>query len=281
MRGFAVTRRKSPSGWWAVAVLAALFALGPQGAFAGTIRVSGTGGAIGTMRILGEEFEKIHPDTRVVVMPSIGTSGAIKAVIAGDLDVGVATRTANTEECAGGCVARAYARTPFVFGVSRDVAETRVTLAEAADIYAGKKIRWANGTRLRLVVRPPGESDIDILKGMSPELSVAVESALHRDGMILALTDQDSADVIEKTPGAFGALTLSLVVSEKREVRVLALDGIVPSVRSLRDGTYRYAKTFHLVTRRNAPPAVRQFVDFVRSPAVRAILSKNGQAAVQ
>src|SRR5512144_1443765 len=119
----AVTRRrKSLRGCWAAAAVAALVALGPQGAVAGTIRVSGTGGAIGTMRILAEEFEKVHRDTRVVVMPSIGSGGAIKAVIAGDLDVGVATRTANTEECAGGCVARAYARTPFVFGVSRDVA---------------------------------------------------------------------------------------------------------------------------------------------------------------
>ncbi len=276
-----MTRRRKTSSALAAAVVLALVAPGPRSAVAATIRVSGTGGAIATIRILAEEFRRIHPDTRVVVMPSIGSGGAIKAVLDGTLDVGVTSRPANGAECARGCVARLYARTPFVFGVNRDVTETRVSLADVADIYAGKKDRWDNGTRLRVVVRPAGESDVAMLKAMSPEMNAAVEWAQRREGMIVALTDQDSADAIEKIPGAFGALTLSLVVSEKREIRVLALDGIVPSVRTLRDGSYPYAKTFYLVTKRRTPAAVRQFVNFVQSPAVKAILSKNGQAAAQ
>lgn len=279
--GLAVMRRHKSLSVWGAAVVAALVALGPRSAVAGTLRISGTGGAIGTMRILGEEFHRMYPDTRVEVTPSIGTNGAIKAVLEGDLDVGLATRPTSIEECDRGCMATAYARTPFVFGVNRDVAETGVTVAEVADIYAGRKLRWENGTRLRLVVRPVGESDIDILKGMSPEMSVAVEVALHRQGMIVGMTDQDSADVIERTPGAFGCLTLAIIVSEKRNIRVLALNGVVPGTRTLRDGSYRYAKTFYLVTKRHPPPAVRQFVDFVQSPAARAILSKNGQTAVR
>ena len=276
-----MTRRHRTCSGWAVAVVAALVALGPRGAVAATIRVSGTGGAIATIRILGEQFQRARPDTRVVIMPSIGSAGAIKAVLDGDLDVGLASRPANSAECTRGCVARAYARTPFVFGVNSDVATTRATLSEVAGIYAGKTDRWENGSRLRVVMRPAGESDLEMLKAMSPEMSVAVEWAQHREGMIVALTDQDTADAIEKTPGAFGALTLSIVVSEKRGIRVLALDGIVPSVRALRDGSYPYAKTFYLVTKRNTPPAVRQFVDFVRSPAAKAVLSKNGQLAVR
>ncbi len=276
-----VTRRRRIALCGAAVALAALIALGPRGAAAGTIRVSGTGGAIETMRTLGEMFGKIHRDTRVVVAPSIGTNGAIKAVLKEDLDVGLATRPPTVEECAQGCEATAYARTPFVIGVNRQVDETGMTVLELADIYMGKKVRWANGTRLRLVTRPEGESDIAILKSMSPEMSVAVEWALRREGMILGLTDQDSADAIERTPGAIGSLTLAIILSEKRAIRPLALDGTAPSLQTLRNGTYRYSKTFYLVTRRDAPPAVRAFVDFVQSPAAKAVLSKYGQLAVR
>jgi len=272
-------RRKIYPGF-AAAVLAALLAFGPRTAVAGTIRISGTGGAIGTMRILGEAFRKVRPDTRVVIMPSIGTSGAIKAVCEGDLDVGLTSRPANSAECYRGCVTRAYAKTPFVFGVNASVTTTGLTLSEITDIYSGKKDRWENGSRVRVVLRPPTESDIERLKAMSPGMRAAVEWAQHRDGLIVAMTDQDTADVIEKIPGAFGAVTLALVISEKREIRVLKLNGVVPTARALADGSYPYSKTFYMITKRNWPPVVREFVNFVRSPAGRAILSKNGQVAL-
>lgn len=262
------------------AVFAALLACGPRAVVAGTIRISGTGGVLATMRILGEAFRKVHPETQVVVMPSIGSGGAIKAVCKGDLEVGLSSRSPNAGEFNKGCVARAFSKTPFVFGVNKSVATTDLTLSEIADIYGGKKDRWENGSRVRLVTRPRGESDLDRLKSMSPEMREAVERAQRRDGLIMAMTEQDTADVIEKIPGAFGGLTLALVVSEKREIHVLKVNGIVPTARALANGSYPYSKTFFMVTKRDAPPAVRQFVDFVRSPAGRAILSKNGQNAL-
>jgi phosphate transport system substrate-binding protein len=273
-------RGKTFSGWTA-AILAALLSFGPRNALADTIRISGTGGAIGTIRFLGEAFRKVHPDIQVDIVQGMGSSGAIKAVLAGGLDIGLCSRPATEKERAQGAVDTRYARTPFVFGVHRTVKRTGLTLASVVEIYAGKRNRWEDGGRVRLVLRPPTDSDISILKNMSPEMNSAVEIAMRREGMIVAQTDQDAADVIENTPGAFGANTLALVLSEKRSIRVLALNGITPSVRAIVDGSYPYTKTFCMVTRKNPPAAVRRFLDFVRSPAAAVILAKYGQAAVQ
>ncbi len=266
---------------WAAAILAALLAFGPRSAVAATIRVAGTGSAVETFRILGEAFRNVRPDIRVVALPSMGSSGAISAVLADKVDIALSARPLSDEERARGVVARAYARTPMAFAVNRGVKMTGLTLAEAAEIYAGKRIRWEDGRRIRLVLRPPRETDIAILKGMGPEMSAAVEGALRREGMIVAMTDQDAADAVERTPGGFGALSLSVVESEKRAVRVLALDGIAPSVRAIGNGSYPYVKTFSAVTKRRPSPAVREFLEFIRSPAGAAILSQNGQAAVR
>lgn len=276
----AVVRRWKAFGLWAVAA-ATLVVLGPPGARAATIRVSGMGGAVTTMDILGKEFHKVRPDVRVVVSRGMGSSGGIKAVLAGQLDIGLSGRPWKNEERRGDFVSRAYARTPLVFAVNAAVKTEGLTLSEAAEIYAGRRTRWDDGRRLRLVLRPPSDSDIAVLQSMSAQMNEAVARALRREGMIVGMNDQDAADAIERTPGGFGAVTLAIVLSEKRAVRVLALDGIVPSVRTMKDGSYPYVKTFHVVTKRNPPPAVKAFLEFIRSPAGAVILSKNGQVAVR
>jgi len=271
-------RRTFPG--WAVAVLVVLLVSGSRTVAAETIRISGTGGAMETMRILGEAFRKNNPGIRVEMVSGMGSSGSIKAVLAGRLDIGLSGRTLNDEEREQGAVETRYAKTPFVFAVNRTLKITGMTLEGVAGIYAGNR-DWEGGKRIRLVLRSPKDSDVPVLKSMSPAMSAAVDVALRRKGMIIATTDDDAVDIIESVPGAFGGTTLSLVLSEKRALRVLALDGVVPSVRTMADRSYPYSKTFFMVTRKNPSDAVLRFIAFVRSPAGSAILSKYGQAAVR
>jgi len=257
-----------------------MFVFGARDSLADSIRISGTGGAMETVRILAEGFRKTNPDVQIVFPPVMGSSGSIRATIAGRLDIGLSARPLMDEESVSGVVETPYARTPFVFGVNRSVKRTGLTRAAVAAIYAGKQGRWQDGSRIRLVLRPPNDSDIFVLKNISPEMKAAVEVALHRDGMLVAQTDLDAADAIERVPGAFGGITLAMIVSEKRNIRVLALNGIVPGLRTLADGKYPCSKTFFMVTKKDPSAEVRRFIDFVRSPAGTAILVKNGQSAV-
>ena len=275
-----LTRRRKTISGWAVAVLAVLLVSGPRSAVAETIRISGAGGAIGTIRILGEAFRKTNPGIRVEILPGMGSSGAVRAVLAGRLDIGLSGRMLKGEERAQDVIETKYARTPFAFVVNSNLKMTGLTLEGLTAIYAGKR-DWENGKRIRLVLRPQADSDIEVLKSMSPAMSAAVDIALRREGMIVATTEQDAVDAIESVPGAFGGTTLSLVSSERRALRILALDGVVPSVRTMADGSYPYSKTFFMVTKINPPASVRRFIDFVRSPAGAAILAKNGQGAVR
>ena len=137
-----------------------------------------------------------------------------------------------------------------MFCVNGTLKITGLTMEGLAEIYAGKR-DWEKGKRIRLVLRHPEDSDIPVLKSMSPAMSAAVDVALRRKGMIVATTDGDAADAIENVPGAFGGTTLSLVLSEKRALRVLTLDGVVPSVRTMTERSYPYRKTFFMMTRKN------------------------------
>ena len=263
-----------------VAVLAVLLLSGSRSAVAEMIRISGSSGAIGTMDILSEAFRKTYPGIQVEILPGMGSSGAVKAVVDGHLDIGLSARTITGEERNKGVTETRYARTPFVFAANKNLEISGLTLEGVAAIYAGKR-DWEKGNRIRLVLRARDDTDTAVLKSMSPEMSAAVDIALRRKGMIVATTDHDAADAIESVPGGFGATTLALILSEKREVRVLSLDGIMPSIRTMSNRSYPYTKTFFMVTRINPSAAVRRFIDFVRSPAGSAILEKNGQSAAR
>lgn len=250
--------------------------LSPMAQAAEELRLGGSGSCLGAMRLLAEQFQKAHPDAHITVVPSLGSSGGIKAVAAGALDIGLSGRPLKEAERGLGITEIEYGRTPFVIATAASNTVSSISLEQLAQMYAGKLTVWPDGKRLRLVLRPASESDNDILKGMSPAMNAAVSHAQGRKGMTMALTDQDSADAIEKIPGAVGISTLALILSERRPLKALALNGVTPSAETIADGVYPYYKTLFMVMGGKTSQLARDFIGFVRSPEGRNILAQNG-----
>lgn len=258
-------------------VLAALFAaVTCVHASEQEVRIGGTGAALGTMKILADAYSRQRTDFRFAVLPSLGTSGGIKALRAGAIQVGVSARPLLDTEAQGGFVATEYGRTPFIFATPIATQAVGITTQALVDFYAGRADKWPDGTLVRLVMRPVGDSDTEVIKAISPEMRAAKDAAEKRPGMLFSVTDQETADSIEKVSGSLGPSTLALMLSEKRAIRALSLDGVTPDVKALADGRYPLSKTMYLVTPAALAPAVQGFVDFIRSPGGRALLAQNG-----
>jgi phosphate transport system substrate-binding protein len=260
-----------------VVVLPFLFAMASPAQTHGEIlKTSGAGGALEAIRLLGEEFGKLHPDVKIAVLPGLGSTGAIKAVLAGSLDIAVSARPIHPEESRNGAVPARYAATPFVFGTAVRTKPEGFTIEEYVGIFAGTRKAWPDGTPIRLVLRPDLDSHNIALKHMSPAMEPALKQALSRKGMLVATTDIESADMIEKVPGALGTTTLGQILAEKRKIRPLEVNGVAPTIDALKDGSYPYSKTLLLVTRGSAAGNAGRFVEFVRSGEGRRILAKTG-----
>jgi phosphate transport system substrate-binding protein len=248
----------------------------PGGTSAETLKISGTGGAIGGITLAARAFCEANPDVKVVFPRSMGSTGGIRAAIAGRLDIGVSARPLTPEERSMGGRETPYARTPFLFAVHPGVTRSDITLSEAVDIYGGKFSWWEDGTPVRLVLRPAADTDSMLLRRMAPSMAAALARAHGREGMIVARTDKDCADRIETTPGAFGTTTLAIVLSENRSIKVLSLSGVMPSAEAVTNGTYPYAKTFYLVTGLHPSPSATRFISFLRSPGGMSVLLQAG-----
>lgn len=244
-------------------------------ACAETIRIGGTGSALGTMRLVGQDFSREAPDIALSIVPNLGSSGGLKALAADAIDLAVISRPLREEEAKQGVVAVEYGRTPFVFATSaKGVSSIALDRVEA--ILAGRYERWPDGTPVRPVLRPRSDSDSVLLASLSPGIKESLQAVHAREGMVVAITDQDSANELERLPGAFGTSTLALVLSESRKLTLLRVDGIAPLENGKANPDYPYWKHMFVVHKVPPAPAVKRYLDFLQSPAGRAILTRNG-----
>lgn len=245
---------------------------------AAEIRIGGTGNALGTMRLLGEAFTRQHPETSIVILDSIGTSGALKALPKGSIEIGLSSRQVSEDESRSGLTTLEYARSPTVFAVNKKSKVLSIALEQIAGLYSGKLTSWPDGTKIRPVLRQPGDDNTRQVKRLSAEIEQALAIAEKREGMIYASTDQEAADKLESITGSIGVTTLALIRSENRNLRPLTLGGVEPSPENLTSGRYPMIKAFYFVLPKEPTPSAQEFIGFVRSPQGRKILEQNGHS---
>lgn len=257
---------------------AALFACCtfPTSVQAEILKIGGTGSALGAMKLLAAEYQKTHQKIIIQVVPSLGSSGGIKALLDGNIDIGLTSRQLTDEERQRGARNEEYATSPFVFITHPKVNKKNVTTLELEAILNNPEASWADGSRIRLVLRPENDVDTKMISSISPAIERAVKSALTRKRMIVANTDQDATKITVRTPGAFSFSTLSEVISENRSVNILSFNGVQPDAKNITGKFYPLFKSLCLVTTSKTGKEAQQFAEFVRSPAARKILIKNG-----
>lgn len=246
-----------------------------------TIKIGGTGNALGTMALIANAYNKLNPNIQVTVLPSIGSSGGIKAIPNGAIDIGLSSRQLKASESNMGIQAIEYALTPTVIAVSNLSTIDDISINQLIDIYTGKLLNWPDGMLIRPILRQSGDDNTMQLKVLSPALKKAVEIADNRLGLLFAATDQETVDKIENIPGSFGVTSLALILSEKRPLRALTLDGIVATPETITSGLYPMVKHFYIILPAVIEPNIQDFIRFIKSPDGAAILVQNGHLVVQ
>lgn len=244
------------------------------------IVIGGTGAALGAMAVLGNAYANAVPQARIRVVPSLGSGGGIKALMAGAIQIAVASRPLTAEERAKGLVERELIRTPFIFAVHQKAPVAKVTTGELAEIYAGTRGTWKDGTKTRPILRPATDIDTEVLSAMSPPMRLAVKTAHELPGKNIAVTDTDTADELERVPGAVGTSTLLLITSEKRSLKALELDGVAATTANLRSGRYPHQKSIYVIVSSRSGPAAQAFATYLASPAAAPLIAELGGVQV-
>lgn len=261
--------------WSTVLACGILVLLGgkPDMAKADELQIGGTGASTELMKLLGEAFEAAQQDVRVQVIPSLGSSGSIAAMIDGALDVAISARPLRDKEIEQGMAGRVFARTPYGL-VSSHPEPGDIAPENLAEFYRSTSANWSDGVPVRVILRPVKESDTRLLGESFPDMSEAIKAVRSRVDVPVAGTDQENLNMAAEVYGSLVGTSLAQVVTENRKLQFLSINGYAPTVKNLETGHYPYAKRFYLVTPTTPSPIVKRFTAFLMSEAGKSALRK-------
>lgn len=263
---------------WTVILATALIVGSLTMSSAETLRVGGTGSVHELLNQLAAAYTREHPEVTVEVIPGLGSSGSLKALSEGAIDVVVSGRSLKPQESAKGLKEVLTGRTAFILATTRSE-PVEMKSGDVAAAFGNPSAKWDDGTPIRIVLRPESESDSQLLQEFFPGMTEALEAARKRPEVPVAATDLDNTRAAEGIEGSLTAATLVQLQTEKRALRLVAIDGVAPTLENLEAGRYPYEKTLRFVISGKPSQAAQGFAAFLASPAAASLMRKAGVLA--
>ena len=242
----------------------------------GVLRLAGTGAMTSIAVEIARAWAASHRDRAVIVEPSVGSTGGVRAAADGAVDLGMIARPLSQREQNLGLVLLPIARDAVVIAAHPSVRIDALSAAELTEILWGRRASFADGSPLTMLLRDPDDTAHAALEAWIPALHEAREHAYRTRRFRVLSHDDAMAEALMVTPGAIGPFSLGAISSGKLPLKALGLDGVSPSVAAMQDGRWKATRGLSLVVRADRMARVRDLLSFIASAQGAALLREHG-----
>jgi phosphate transport system substrate-binding protein len=239
--------------------------------------IAGSGANIPVTTKLAQAYQS-KTGVAIEIPGSIGSDGAINAVKAGELELGLISRPLTDADRAVGLKELPYARIGVVFASHRDVADSDVSTQDVLAILSGTKTAWSDGSKIYVFVRQANDSSNLIFYSLITDYKAVLSEAAEKRRWQVFYRDGDMAGALRKTKGSFGLTNLTEIAQSDSEIKPLALDGIAATSDNIVNGSYKPVVTLSFIYKSELTSRAAKFVEFVTSDEGRQVLAKWGAA---
>jgi phosphate transport system substrate-binding protein len=257
-----------------------------------TVSIKGSSTVLPIADSCAAEFMNENPDVRITVSGG-GSSVGIKSVANGEVEIGDASREAkasDVEDIEGvelsDLIDNVVAYDGIAVVVSPNIYNngvTALTMDEVYQIYTGEISNWneLSGPDLEIFVNDRASTSgtratfVELIVNSS---GYALED-FEADGGDLAVdnVNQENANVVTQVSGnqnAIGYVGLGYV--DEDTCPAVAVDGIIPSTLTVKDGSYPISRSLHMYTLGEPTGLVKDFIEFVQSEDGQEIVVEEG-----
>lgn len=234
------------------------------------LRLAGSGSNIPVTRALASAFAE-RGALRPLVPPSIGSSGGLRALLDGAIDIAMISRPISDDDLERGLVIFPYAIAPVVVAVHPNVPQQSLSSQDLVAIYAGTIREWSDGSPIVVLQRELGDSSHHAFDRHLPGFEAANLTAHQATRWRVLYHDAAMRNALESTEGAIG-LNGSGRAPHDTGYRALIIDGVAPTPQNVARGAYRYSKTLSFVTIGPPQGDAARFIAFVHSLEGQAVL---------
>ena len=240
-----------------------------------TVATDGSTSMEKVIGFLSEAYMEDHGDIKVTYNPT-GSSSGIQAVSEGRCDIGLASRDLKEEETAD-LQGTVVAIDGIGMIVNPDNPVSDLTIEQIGMIYTGKIENW----------KEVGGNDAPIVR-------IGREAASGtRDGFeeVTGTKDQcqysqeltSTGDVVQTVSGNPNAIGYASVASVNDTVKMVSVEGVVPTTETIQDGEYKVQRNFVLVTKKDTQlsKAAQEFFDFATSAQADRLITQAGAVPIK
>ena len=218
------------------------------------------------------------------------TRGAYEALITGERDIIFVASVSEQQLAAARAAGVELCFTPigreaFVFLVGKENPINDISYQQLRNIYSGKTaywstLGWPEGGRIIAFQRPEGSGSQTGLQMMvMKDLPLQVPQPLPDDSLIG--TNSLMKQVSVKWRGVQPALGYSYrfyatTMYANPDVKLLAINGVEPSIANTQNGSYPFVGDFYAVTVGEPQGNAKLLIDWILSPQGQEILEKTG-----
>jgi phosphate transport system substrate-binding protein len=240
-----------------------------------------------------ETYDQIYPNVQVAVTGG-GSGTGIAALINGTVDMANASRQIKPEERAQ---AEANGIDPVEYVVAGDAIAIVVhpgnpvdglTTLQLSDIYSGKITNWRElGGEDRPIVLLSRESNsgthVFFLEHVVRQGRADDQTLFAPDTLLMPSSEGISAEV-RQNPNAIGYDGLGYVTPDQKVVAVARADAapyVLPTVETVKDGSYPIARGLYIYTAGEPQGAIRAYLDWIMGPEGQAVVREQGFVPLQ
>ncbi|MFA6133572.1 MAG: phosphate ABC transporter substrate-binding protein [Phycisphaerae bacterium] len=254
--------------------------------------------------MLSQEFDRQHPESIVEVQGGGSTAG-LQAVAENIAEIGMCSRSLKDDE-AGRFRGIPIALDGLAVVVHPDNPVSNLTKAQIRDIFEGRITNWkqvggadatiwlitreeGSGTREAFVKLVMEAKDKPAAKAGQPASAPADKAGAaqaptqhpnHRISRKAMTQESNGAvkELVKHNRGAIGYMSLGLV---KDELKILAVDGVYPSLDAVTAKKYPLVRPFLYVVKSTPSQGAQAFIDFTLSAEGQHMLVKEGLISVR
>ena len=247
----------------------------PAAKLSGSVSTDGSTSMEKVIGALGEAFTEANPDVNFTYNPT-GSGSGITAVSEGRCDIGLSSRNLKDEEAANGLKATVLALDGIAVIVNPENPITELSLEQIAKVYTGEITNWSelggNDAEIVVIGREAGSGTRDGFESITK----TADACVYRQELT---STGDVITAVAQNPDAIGYASLASVGDT---VKALAVEGVVPSEETVKDGSYLVQRPFVLVTREGEElsEAAQAFFDYITSADAASIIADAGAVAV-
>lgn len=232
-----------------------------------------TDGSTSMNKVIGALGEAFEIDTGITVTYNATGSGAgIQAVSEKRCDIGLSSRELKDAERASGLEATVLAYDGIAIIVNQKNSISELPLETLAKIYTGEITNWSevggSDAAIVLIGREAGSGTRDGFESITnTEGNCKYRQELTSTGDVIT--------TVSSNPNAIGYASLASV---KDTVKILRVDGVIPSEETIKNGSYSVQRPFVLVTKTDTPLSenAQQFFNYITSEAANDIIRAAG-----